>query len=161
VNNINIIKAITKVTILCLIVTIVYFLFETIVFRRVLSLDAQLEKEVTFENGYLIYRVIPGPDSFVTMKNYELKIEKGAKGSKYLIKLIMGRSLYRQNPSIRLIEEWPGYKVSIPAKSFNPKKDRIYYKDNKGTYRIRIGTRESWKKILQRKTNKYIDDSIL
>lgn len=102
--------------------------------------------EVSLEKkDYLVVRALPLNSSY-TVTHY--KFYKFS-DNKYFLTFYFEFGDKHPVPEIEY-KKWRGIEVTIPRGSFNPEKDVIYYKDDKGEYKLTFGTYETWQDYLKR-----------
>ena len=107
--------------------------------------EASLEKD-----NYLVFRAIIVPNSYLIINKYSFS----SKGNNYYLTLQYETGDKIPSSAIKYMPLWAGVRIIIPKDNFDPKTDKIYYKDQEGEYKIIIGTKESWKKHIEERLKK-------
>lgn len=108
--------------------------------------------------GSLTFRAFLIPNSYDLVSNLVFENDSS---SKYLLTLLWGSREGKQNPMIKNMP-WGGIKVTIPKKNIQEALYSCYYRDVKGQYKIKSGTRESWRtRVLETFQNSGVDSLTL
>ncbi len=107
--------------------------------------EASLEKD-----GYLIIRATIVPNSYDVITKYRFFSE----GSNYCLTLQYEAGNKKPCSAIEYTPLWGGIRVTIPREDFNPKTNKMYYKDREGEHEIIIGTKGSWRKHIEERLRK-------
>lgn len=113
--------------------------------------DLQSYVEASLEQGdQLVFRAIIVPNSYLIINKYSFF----PKGNNYYLTFQYETGDKAISPAIKYMPLWAGIKVTIPRENFNPKTDKIYYKDREGEHEIITGTKNSWKNYIEKRLKK-------
>ncbi|MDP3731772.1 MAG: hypothetical protein Q8R31_01900 [Candidatus Omnitrophota bacterium] len=115
---------------------------------RVLPFEKVGHIEVSLEKSCLIIRALPAPNSFAVITHYNFQKVKSSDSDKYFLTLYLEVGDKHPVSEIRYVQGG-GIEVTIPCDSFNPEKDVIYYKDDKGEYKLNISPYRTWQDYLK------------
>lgn len=124
------------------------------------SLESHIEVSLEKE-GYLVFRCLIPPLNYPGANlNYIISNRVNAQGSKIYLTLLRNSDGRKPN-EIEYQKHWPGINLIIPKSNFDLKKDKIFYKDQKGEYKIIVGTKKTWVRFLKNKFDFSINESQL
>lgn len=114
---------------------------QVVQFSEIRRIDFSFERQ-----GYLVFRAEWG-NSAESIVNYQFYKDKNSQNKYYLF---FTKEFGNKKPvsAIECPPTWAGVKLSVPIDSFNPKTDKIFYKDQSGEHNIGIGTNEGWVQYL-------------